>query len=76
MKWIGLIQFARNFPLLVVLKSFDFNKEDCDFILGKIERLVKIMSPVKTPEQIAAINEISKEIYTISRKTFIWHKFL
>jgi|SRR5882724_2925185 len=53
---------------MVILKSFDFNEEDCGLILDKIGSLVKIISPVKTPDQVAAINKISKEIYTVSEK--------
>ena len=64
--WVNSI--CKKLPLMAVLKSFDFNEEDCDFILGKTEQLVKIMLPNKTPEQVAAINEISKEIYTITEK--------
>ena len=64
--WVNSI--CKKLPLMAVLKSFDFNEEDCDFILGKIEQLAKIMLPNKTPEQVAAINEISKEIYTITEK--------
>ncbi|MEP6948026.1 MAG: cytochrome P450 [Ginsengibacter sp.] len=64
--WVNTI--CRKLPVIVVLKSFDFNEEDCDFILSKIEPLTKIMLPNKTPEQVAAINEISKEIYAITEK--------
>ena len=64
--WVNSI--CKKLPLKVVLKSFDFNEDDCDFISGKIELLTKIMLPNKTPEQVAAINENSKDIYTIIEK--------
>lgn len=64
--WVNSI--CKKLPLMIVLKSFEFNEEDCDFILGKIEQLAKIMLPNKTPEQVASINEISKEIYTVTEK--------
>jgi cytochrome P450 len=62
--WVNSI--CKKLPLMVVLKSFGFNKEHCNFILSKIEILVKIMLPNKTPEQVAEINKISREIYTVA----------
>ncbi|MEP6712943.1 MAG: cytochrome P450 [Ferruginibacter sp.] len=59
--WVSSI--CRKLPVIVVLKSFDFSKEDCDFISDKTEQLTKIMLPHKTPEQVAEINGFSKEIY-------------
>jgi len=64
--WVESI--CKKLPLTVVLRSFDFNREDCDFILSKTEQLVKIMLPITTPEQVAAINEISKAIYVTAEK--------
>lgn len=64
--WVNSI--CKKLPALVVLKSFGFNDNDCDFIAGKTEQLVKIMLPNKTPEQVRAINEVSKEIYLITEK--------
>ncbi len=64
--WVNLI--CKKLPLSVVLKSFDFNDEDCDFISGKTEQLVKIMLPNKTHEQVRAINEFSKELYVITEE--------
>ena len=64
--WVNSI--CKKLPVIVVLKSFDFTDNDCDFIAGKIEQLVKIMLPDKTPEQVRAINEVSKEIYLITEK--------
>lgn len=64
--WVNSI--CKKLPVIVVLKSFYFTDNDCDFIAGKIEQLVKIMLPDKTPEQVRAINEVSKEIYLITEK--------
>jgi cytochrome P450 len=64
--WVNSV--CKKLPLMVVLKNFDFNEEDCDFISCNMEPLTKIMIPNKTPEQVAAINEISKEIYCITEK--------
>lgn len=64
--WVNSI--CKKLPVIVVLKSFHFTDNDCDFIAGKIEQLVKIMLPDKTPEQVRAINEVSKEIYLITEK--------
>src|SRR4030095_10515090 len=65
---IDWVSICKKLPVIVVLKSFDFTDNDCDFIAGKIEQLVKIMLPDKTPEQVRAINEVSKEIYLITEK--------
>ncbi|MEP6513583.1 MAG: cytochrome P450 [Parafilimonas sp.] len=64
--WVNSI--CKKLPVVAVLKSFDFNDEDCDFISGKIEQLVKIMLPTKTQEQVTVINEFSKELYVITEK--------
>jgi cytochrome P450 len=64
--WVDLI--CKKLPVIVVLKSFHFTDSECDFIAGKIAQLVKIMLPDKTPEQVRAINEVSKEIYLITEK--------
>lgn len=64
--WVNSV--CKKLPILVVLKSFDFKEDDCLFISEKIEQLVKIMLPNKSAEQVLLINEISKEIYTITEK--------
>lgn len=56
--WIG-----KKLPLLTILRSFDFNKEDSNFVIEKIGSLIKIMQPNKTIEDTELINEVSKEIY-------------
>ncbi|MDP4261175.1 MAG: cytochrome P450 [Bacteroidota bacterium] len=64
--WVDKV--CKKLPLMLVLKSFDFKEGDCDFIADNIEHLVKIMSPAKTPEQVAVLNETSKEVYAITEK--------
>ena len=64
--WVHSV--CKKLPVLAVLKSFDFEENDCDFILSKIESLVKIMLPQKTKEQVKSINEISENIFLIVGK--------
>ncbi len=67
--WVCSI--CKKLPVMAVLKSFGFNKEDGDFIASKIEQLVKIMLPTKTREQAENINECSKQLYTITEKCLL-----
>jgi cytochrome P450 len=64
--WVHSI--CRQLPVMAVLNSLGFNREDGYFISNKIEQFVKIMQPNKTPAQVDAINETAKEIYTITEK--------
>ncbi|MEO8763415.1 MAG: cytochrome P450 [Ginsengibacter sp.] len=64
--WVASI--CKKLPLMLVLKCFDFNDADCNFIVNCTEQLTKIMLPVKTPGQVIAINEISRKIYHITEK--------
>ncbi|MFB9077249.1 cytochrome P450 [Flavobacterium procerum] len=66
MDWVNSV--CKKLPLLVVLKSFNFEDKDCSFILYQIESLVKIMLPQKTEEQVKSINEISETIFSIVEK--------
>ncbi|WP_125722675.1 cytochrome P450 [Flavobacterium ustbae] len=59
--WVDSV--CKKLPILTVLKSFDFNENDCIFILEKIESFTKIMLPQKTEEQIKFINEHAEEFY-------------
>jgi cytochrome P450 len=59
---------AKKLPVLVVLKSFDFEENDCCFILEKIESFTKIMLPNKTEEQVKSINEVAEKIFLIAEK--------
>jgi len=67
--WVNTI--CKKFPVNVVLKSFDFDDADCEFISDRIEILLKIMLPNKTNEQVILINDVSQEIYTKTEKHLI-----
>jgi cytochrome P450 len=60
--------FCKSLPVRIILKSFDFNDEDSDFVSANIEPFVKIMAANKTAEQVKHINEIAGKIYNITEK--------
>lgn len=64
--WVNSV--CKKLPVLVLLKSFGFEQNDCNFILEKIESLVKIMLPNKTEEQVQLINEASENIFSLTEK--------
>lgn len=64
--WVNSV--CKKLPVLVVLKSFDFEEKDCEFISSQIESLVKIMLPQKTETQVKSINKISSTIFSIAEK--------
>lgn len=64
--WVNSI--CKRLPILVLLKSFGFEKNDCDFISDKIEFFTKIMLPNKTKEQVKLINDYSEQFYSIVEK--------
>ncbi|MEP6805544.1 MAG: cytochrome P450 [Flavobacterium sp.] len=59
--WVDSI--SKKLPVLILLKSFDFDANDSDFISKKIETIVKIMLPKKTDEEVNSINEISEDLF-------------
>ncbi|TDW47229.1 pimelate synthase BioI [Flavobacterium sp. 270] len=64
--WVDAV--CKKLPVLVVLKSFDFNSEDSQFISEKIALFVKIMQPNKTAEDVELINILSEAFYLIVAK--------
>lgn len=64
--WVNSV--CKKLPILVLLKSFGFEKNDCDFISDKIEFFTKIMLPNKTKEQVKLINDYSEQFYSIVEK--------
>lgn len=69
MDWVNSV--CKKLPVLFVLKSFNFEEKDCEFISNKIESLVKIMLPQKTEEQVKSINEVSATIFsTVEKQLF------
>jgi cytochrome P450 len=67
--WINTI--CKRLPINLVLKSFDFNDSDCDFISSKIEYFVQIMLPKKTEVQVLMVNDMAKELYFMTEKHII-----
>lgn len=67
--WVNSV--CKQLPILVVLKSFNFNDTDSLFIVENIEQLTKIMIPNKTQLQIESINRIAKEFYSLVEKQLI-----
>lgn len=61
--WVDAV--CKKLPVLTILNSFGFKEDDCRFITDHIEPFTKLILPVKTPEQLQAINNISKEMYSI-----------
>jgi len=59
--WVNAV--CKKLPVLSILKSFQFNADDCNFITVTIEQLVKILQPKQSSENIASINSISWEVY-------------
>lgn len=64
--WVNSV--CKKLPVLVLLKSFGFEENDCAFISDKIESFVKIMLPQKTEDQVKAINQYSEELYLLVEK--------
>ncbi|MEZ0129780.1 cytochrome P450 [Flavobacterium sp. LBUM151] len=64
--WVDSI--SKKLPILILLKSFSFEENDCAFISEKIESFSKIMLPKKTEEQVELINKISEKLFSIVEK--------
>lgn len=71
--WVNDI--CKKMPVSVVLHAFGFNRQDSDFIINHIEKLVRIMLPSKIPQQVSAINAISKDFYFIIEKHLLTAAF-
>ena len=64
--WVNSV--GKKLPILVLLKSFGFEENDCEFISKEIESFVKIMLPQKTEDQVKVINENSEKLYLLVEK--------
>jgi cytochrome P450 len=64
--WVSAV--CKKLAVLSVLKSFDFCENDSAYIFANIGKLVKLMLPDKSPQQVIGINEISKEIFSVTEK--------
>ena len=60
--WVESV--GKKLPVLHLLAGFAISREDGLFIAGHMDTLVKLMAPVKTDAQVAAVNALSAEIYT------------
>ena len=56
---------GRKLPVLHLLAGFAISREDGLFIAGHMDTLLKLMAPVKTPEQVEAVNALSIDIYRL-----------
>ncbi|MCD0471159.1 cytochrome P450 [Flavobacterium sp. JAS] len=75
--WVNSV--SKKLPILILLKSFDFDANDSDFISKKIETIVRIILPKKTIEEVNAINKISEDLFFIIKKqlsTFTFESLL
>lgn len=72
--WVNAV--CKKLPVLSILKSFQFNADDGNFITGTVEQLVKILQPKQSPENIASINSISKEVYCCVETHILTKAFL
>jgi cytochrome P450 len=61
-------QVGKMLPVAVMLKSFEFNARDSEYIAENMASLTKIMSPEKTKGQVAEINMIAAALFPIVRR--------
>lgn len=66
--WVNSV--CKKLPILVLLKSFDFEKNDREFVSEIIASFIKIMLPQKTEEQVLFINKNSEKFYSLVEKHF------
>ena len=64
--WVNLI--AKRSCTAVILNAFGFEANDTDWILANMPVLVKLLSPVKTADDIEALNRISIDLAQMVRK--------
>jgi cytochrome P450 len=67
--WMAAI--CHQLPVQILAESFGFSQTDTDRILATIGDLVKIMSPVRTAEQIVALNKAVEEIYLLTERHLV-----
>jgi cytochrome P450 len=61
--WVDNV--GRKLPVLSILQGFGIGREESIFIAGRMDALLSIMRPVKTMEQVAIINAIARNVYTL-----------
>lgn len=67
--WVNVV--GKQLPVLMLLKGFDFSKDDCAVLTAHMELLVKIMLPNKSEEQIAGINEVAAVVYPVIERQLL-----
>jgi cytochrome P450 len=71
--WVAAV--AKKLPVLIILKGLGFEADDRAFVTENIASLVKIMSPVKTNNDIIIINNVVSEFYSIAERHIKSAKF-
>jgi cytochrome P450 len=59
---------ANKLPVLILAESLGFSPADTGRILAGIEDLVRILSPLRTDEQVIALNKVAEEIYLLTER--------
>ncbi|MEO8404454.1 MAG: cytochrome P450 [Chitinophagaceae bacterium] len=59
--WINTV--VKRLPVISVLKSFDFNRSDIDFLTHSIQYIARLIAPGKSADEITGINETAEETY-------------
>ncbi|HTF27801.1 MAG TPA: hypothetical protein VK625_03095, partial [Flavitalea sp.] len=74
--WVETV--ALKLPVMTILRAMSFCDDDANWMLSKLFILVKILSPLKTADDIESFNLIINEFYTRVRNWFDLHhlKFL
>ena len=68
---IDWVTISKQLPAYHLLNSFRFPQENIQAILCCIERLVTIMSPHKTTEQVTAINTAAQQVYQLTEQQLL-----
>lgn len=67
--WVDAI--AKRLPATVLLKSFEFSKDDIAFIVSRAASLAALLLPHKTPAQVKTVNEAVKDVYPLFEKQLL-----
>ena len=71
--WVNKV--CKRLPIDIILKSFGFNTDVYELISNNMGQLIQLILPGKTPEQVSAINPLSKEIWAITEKHILNARF-
>ena len=72
--WVNLV--GRKLPVGSILQGFGMGREESIFIAGRMDALLTVMQPVKTAGQVAVINAIAKEVYTLLEEQLLLMSFI